>query len=680
MTDYLAYTKKRKEFGQKPEFGDTETKVIGFLPQTRGEDLGPNHVRRDPSFITIDNIPEMSEHVVNTERVTTFDRGMYHQEGGWPSGMDPTDPQMTTKWKKKIEKDTAFTGAVKGLCDTIEECISQNNQIDLFEEYFYNEEPEHFVESLSTKTLILFKDPEGANIKRSVGKISWYPENPTKLAVSYAIMRFQQMPEGMPTQSYIWDVNNPNTPDITLASPSPITSIAFNHKNTDHIAGGCYNGLICYWDARQRERGGLALQARAQAPIEKSHYDPVVDLVWLSSKTGSEFVTTSTDGKMLWWDTRKLDEPTDWTELDEGPLGPDGKVRVVGGTGIEYVPDAGPTKYLVGTEQGSILTVNKRPKKKVEIGAKYGIDSGRHYGPITAIQRNPFHTKYFMTVGDWSVKIWNEDANLKTPIIRTRYHNAYLSDGTWSPSRPGVFFVTRRDGWMDVWDYFYRQNEIAFSHKVSDTALTCIKINTTGGGNQNIVGKFAAIGDQHGTVTLLELCDSLYMTGSDNKEKEIIGDILDRETRKEKNLEFMKKQAEGKQKVQREGKAFKEWESKKSDVIKKTEEAFFAAMGKQEEHQGESERSGLEDSYVDRREKVAEEEEERQEEQQEQQHEAEAEDHGEGEEEGEPADVQAENQHQEQQEPQGENPPQGEQPEATNANNEAGGEAQAESQ
>ena len=78
-------------------------------------------------------------------------------------------------------------------------------------------------------------------------------------------------------------------------------------------------------------------------------------------------------------------------------------------------------------------------------------------------------------------KIWNEDANLKTPIIRTRYHNAYLSDGTWSPSRPGVFFVTRRDGWMDVWDYFYRQNEIAFSHKVSDAALTCIKINTTGG-------------------------------------------------------------------------------------------------------------------------------------------------------------------------------------------------------
>lgn len=140
----------------------------------------------------------------------------------------------------------------------------------------------------------------------------------------------------------------------------------------------------------------------------------------------------------------------------------------------------------------------------------------------------------------------------------------------------------------------------------------------------------------------------------------------------------MKKQAEGKQKVQREGKAFKEWESKKSDVIKKTEDAFFAAMGKQEE-QHESERSGLEDSHADRREEAGDEE-ERQEEQQEQQNEGEAE-QDDGHDEGEPADVQPAENQQQHQEPQAENAPQGEeQPEAENANPEAGGEAQAESQ
>lgn len=175
------------------------------------------------------------------------------------------------------------------------------------------------------------------------------------------------------------------------------------------------------------------------------------------------------------------------------------------------------------------------------------------------------------------------------------------------------------------------------------------------------------------------------MSSGDNKEKEIIGDILDRETRKEKNLEFMKKQAEGKQKVQREGKAFKEWESKKSDVIKKTEEAFFAAMGKQEEHQGESEeRSGLEDSRADREERAAEEE-ERQEEQQQQQEDAAAEaeaDHGEGHDEGEPADVQPANQEEQgdQQEAQPEGAPNGEEAEPAVVNNEAGDEAQGESQ
>lgn len=99
-----------------------------------------------------------------------------------------------------------------------------------------------------------------------------------------------------------------------------------------------------------------------------------------------------------------------------------------------------------------------------------------------------------------------------------------MSDGTWSPTRPGLFFVTRRDGWLDVWDYFYRQNEIAFSHKVSDSALTCIKINNTGGGQFGAIGKYAAIGDQDGTVTLLELCDSLYIPASN--EKETILDVI----------------------------------------------------------------------------------------------------------------------------------------------------------
>jgi dynein intermediate chain 2 len=39
--------------------------------------------------------------------------------------------------------------------------------------------------------------------------------------------------------------------------------------------------------------------------VEYAHSDPVTDLVWKSDKSGTKFVTTSTDGKLLFWDFRK---------------------------------------------------------------------------------------------------------------------------------------------------------------------------------------------------------------------------------------------------------------------------------------------------------------------------------------------------------------------------------------
>jgi len=141
---------------------------------------------------------------------------------------------------------------------------------------------------------------------------------------------------------------------------------------------------------------------------------------------------------------------------------------------MEYNPDM-PSKYLIGTELGVILNGNKKTGKPTEINYKYGVEQGGHLGPIYAINRSLPNNKYFLSVGDWSAKIWYDEC--KTPIVNTRYHGSYLSDGCFSPTRMGVFFITRRDGWMDVWDLYYRQNELAFSHKVSDTGLTCIKLN-----------------------------------------------------------------------------------------------------------------------------------------------------------------------------------------------------------
>lgn len=83
-----------------------------------------------------------------------------------------------------------------------------------------------------------------------------------------------------------------------------------------------------------------------------SHLDPVTKLYWLGSKTGNELMTSSTDGKVLWWDTRKFNEgPVDTVNLTEIVNSGDDKFeRNVGATALEYNTDAGPNKFLIGNE------------------------------------------------------------------------------------------------------------------------------------------------------------------------------------------------------------------------------------------------------------------------------------------------------------------------------------------
>lgn len=103
----------------------------------------------------------------------------------------------------------------------------------------------------------------------------------------------------MPVQSYVWDLQNPNVPELVLQGPAPCTNIAYNPKSSDTIGGGCYNGLVAIWDVKRNS----SLPSLV-SPVEKSHSDPITHLSWLSMKTGTELITSSTDGFVYWWDTR----------------------------------------------------------------------------------------------------------------------------------------------------------------------------------------------------------------------------------------------------------------------------------------------------------------------------------------------------------------------------------------
>ncbi|CAK9077521.1 unnamed protein product [Durusdinium trenchii] len=526
------YMKKRKDFGRYCNFDTVEAKILGQVEKQPS--CGDMYVEQTIINAVFHNIPEFSEHSVNTARVKTHARVMTHVEGGWPKEIDYSEAQDTLKYRKRLEKDPAYISAVRQLTKQTIPCLEMNNTIDLFEIYFQDEEPDHMPEILNLKTIALFKDP--SDEARSVTKIGWHPEGPTKLVGSYSNLRFQRMSEDMPMASFIWDISERNVPLMELRATSPLICCQYNQKNPDWLLGGSYSGLINHYDLRKGPSPCM------KSSVEVGHYDPVYDVVWLQSKTGTECASVSSDGRLLFWDVRKLNEVSDECVLTDGNKE---SPKTLGGVSLEWMQEAGPTKFLVGSEHGIILSCTKRPKKQVEIGTWFGSEDrggyGKHFGPVYSVKRNPFHVKFFLSVGDWCGKMWMEE--LKGPMLQTPYYPAFISAAAWSPTRAGVFFLARQDGRLDVWDYFYRMNEVALTQQVSDRALTSLNVQSH--------GRLAAVGDAGGVITLLQLCDGLVEPGPN--EKNAIGWMFDRETKREKALDQIKKQGGGPKKDDKEG-------------------------------------------------------------------------------------------------------------------------------
>lgn len=337
------------------------------------------------------------------------------------------------------------------------------------------------------------------------------------------------MNDTTPLPSYIWDINNPNRPDQTIIPQSHLCSIAFNKKTSDNLIGGCYNGLIGFWDLR---RGSHPVE---KTVIEKTHSDPVYDVEWIQSRTGMEFASVSTDGYIYWWDARKLGSGP----MDSMLLKDETTNITYGGTSLEYRTDAGATKFLIGTEQGSIITVERKAKKdgdsqksmKTIYGAlsqdikENNLNNSKHHAPIYAIQRNFMIPKAILTVGDWATRIWMED--IKTPVIFNKYEKTFLTGGCWSPTRAGVFYTCKSNGVVDVWDYYYRQDDPVYQLKVSEEPLTNIVCQSS--------GKIIATGSRSGTVTVLQVCDAL--SEQTTQEKPAMTQLFEREMNREKNLQ-----------------------------------------------------------------------------------------------------------------------------------------------
>ncbi|XP_023672742.1 dynein axonemal intermediate chain 2 isoform X2 [Paramormyrops kingsleyae] len=559
MEIVYVYARRRCDFGRPCNFSDRPAELhVDVLPDPA---LAADFVRRDPCDVAVQCAQEMSEHEVNTERFESEARGINHVEGGWPKDINPQEMEQTIRFRKKVEKDENYLNTVMQLGTLMEHCIKQNNAIDIYQEYF--EDEEEMVDSRerpSAKTINVFRDPN--EVKRTATSLSWHPDGSRKLAIAYSCLEFQRAAKNMSFDSYIWDIENPSCPEMTLKPASPLVCLEYNPKDSHILLGGSYNGQIGYWDTR---KGSQPVETSA---IEHGHRDPVYKAIWLQSKTGTDTFSASTDGQVLWWDIRKMSEPTERLVLDLGRKG--NLDNALGAISLEFESTM-PTKFMVGTEQGLVVSCNRKAKTPAE---KIVCTYSGHHGPIYALQRNPFFPKNFLTVADWTARIWSEDIK-ESSIMWTKYHMSYLMDGCWSPVRPSVFFTVKMDGTLDVWDYLFKHNDPTLSLKVCDEGLFSLRVQDS--------GALLACGSQLGTATLLEVSPDL--STMQRNEKALATAMFERETKREKILEArqremrVKERSRSEQSKEDEGRDTDAGDESAEQLLARAERDFFEIVG-----------------------------------------------------------------------------------------------------
>ncbi|XP_032067934.1 dynein intermediate chain 2, axonemal [Thamnophis elegans] len=555
MEIVYVYLKKRSEFGRQCSFSDRAAEIsVDIQPDPA---LATNFIEKDPIDTGVQCAGDMSEHEVNTERFEMETRGINHLEGGWPKDVNPLEMEQTIRFRKKVEKDENYINVITQLGTLMDHCIKQNNAINIYEEYFEEEETAAVTdEAPSAKTVNLFRDPNP--IKRTATHLSWHPDRSRKLAVAYSNLEFQRSSKDMSYDSYIWDLEVPNKPDMVIQPASPLVCLEYNPKDSHILIGGCYNGQIAYWDMR---KGSLPVELTA---VELSHRDPVYNAIWLQSKTGTDCFSGSTDGQVLWWDIRKLSEPTETLVMDISRKGI--LENALGAIALEFEPTM-PTKFMVGTEQGIVISCNRKAKTPAE---KIVCTFSGHHGPIYSLSRNPFYPKNFLTVGDWTARIWSEESK-ESCIMWTKYHMAYLTDGCWSTTRPAVFFTTKMDGTLML-GLPFQQNDPTLNLKVCDEPLFSLRLQDN--------GRFIGCGSKLGTVTLLEFSSGLCTL--QRNEKNLASAMFERETKREKILEARHREMRLKEKTKLEGKdeEAKEdvEEEKPQEVLKRVHKEFFEVI------------------------------------------------------------------------------------------------------
>ncbi|NXY72203.1 WDR63 protein, partial [Glareola pratincola] len=160
------------------------------------------------------------------------------------------------------------------------------------------------------------------------------------------------------------------------------------------------------------------------------------------------------------------------------------------------------TSFFVGTEDGEIvysdwkMEIDSDPAKPHT--QKYTI----HTETINTLQRSPFFKDIVLSIGGRNFALWKEGITTR-PILQSSCSAGRYTAGQWSLTRPGVFFIGRDDGNIDIWDLLMKTYEPSHFQNISESTITFIS-PCIASPKQHL-----AVSDDLGVLHVLEICQTL---------------------------------------------------------------------------------------------------------------------------------------------------------------------------
>ena len=195
----------------------------------------------------------------------------------------------------------------------------------------------------------------------------------------------------------------------------------------------------------------------------------------------------------------------------------------------------------MSSEDGHIMLVDLLPKSEKKENTKENDDEQEepeyitwiahdNTRPCVSLSQSPFFPELIVSVSDHNFNLWDIDKMFKRPIFSSPDTSSHLTDGVWSPVRPGLLFLSKIDGTIDVWDFTdssYSPNTII---TVTSGCITSLSFESNsrkydGDGSRN---KYRlAVGDSFGSLHILEVPEK-YSKCLRNERQLVMG-FLERE-------------------------------------------------------------------------------------------------------------------------------------------------------